>query len=91
MTEPRAEIKDSVRTYIAREFLGGDDPGSLSDSTPLLSAGVLDSMATLKLVSFLEDTYGIEFTPSDIDPEHMESLEAIAALVDSKRRQAGVG
>jgi acyl carrier protein len=48
-------------------------------------------MATLKLVSFLEDTYGIEFTPSDIDPEHMESLEAIAALVDSKRRQAGVG
>ena len=49
------EVKQTVRKFILSEFLPGEDPNELADSTPLISGGILDSIATLKLVAFLEE------------------------------------
>ena len=34
-----------------REFLPGEDPEELTDTTPLITGGIFDSIATLKLVT----------------------------------------
>ena len=34
-------------------------PSELTDDTPLITSGILDSIATLKLVTFLEERFGI--------------------------------
>ena len=52
------EIKSVVRDYILREFLPGEEPGELTDRTPLITGGILDSISTLKLVVFLEEQFG---------------------------------
>jgi acyl carrier protein len=49
-----AQIKEDVKEFILREFLPGESPQELTDSTPLITGGILDSLATIKLVSFLE-------------------------------------
>ena len=33
----------------------GEDPSELTETTPLITGGILDSFATMKLVMFLEE------------------------------------
>lgn len=78
------EIENTVRTYILDEFLPGEDPEALTNSTPLVSGGILDSIATLKLVSFLEEQFRIELAPHETDADHLDTVADIATLVRSK-------
>jgi len=41
-------MMETVRKFILAEFLPGEDPSRLTPTTPLMSSGVLDSIATLK-------------------------------------------
>lgn len=78
------EIKNSIKTYILDEFLPGEDPDLLTESTPLVTGGILDSLATLKLVAFLEQTYRIEIQPHEIGTDNLDTLLAISKLVKTK-------
>jgi acyl carrier protein len=82
------QIKDQVKTYVLREFLPGEDPEQLTDSLGLISGRILDSLATLRLVAFLEETYGFEFAANEVGAHNLDNLNLIAAFVESKRRQA---
>lgn len=74
-----------VKSYILEEFLPGEDPNELQPTTPLMTAGILDSISTLKLVSFLETRFQIALEAHEADADRLNSLAQIAALVDSKR------
>jgi acyl carrier protein len=76
---------DTIKSYILTEFLPGEDPNLLTNSTPLVTGGILDSLATLKLVSFLQDQFQIEIEPHETSPEYLDTLPDIATLVHSKR------
>jgi acyl carrier protein len=78
------EIIRTVKDYILKTFLPGEDPKALTESTQLITGGVLDSLATLELVSFLEQQYGIELQAHEVDAANLGSLAAIATLVQSK-------
>jgi acyl carrier protein len=78
------EISNAVRHYILEEFLPGENPNELTDSTPLVTGGILDSIATLKLVSFLEERFRIELAPHETDADHLDTIALITALVHSK-------
>lgn len=77
-------IRDAVRQYIQQEFLAADDPTVLKNTTPLVSSGILDSIATMKLVSFLEERFNIELQPHEVDTDNLDTLDSIATLVQSK-------
>lgn len=74
-----------IKDFILKEFLPGEDPGNLTPTTPLMSTGILDSLATLKLITFLEEEFNVQIEAHEADEEHFNTLEAICALVDSKR------
>jgi len=78
------EIIRTVKEYILKTFLPGEDPKALTESTQLITGGVLDSLATLELVSFLEQQYGIELQAHEVDAANLGTLTAIATLVQSK-------
>jgi acyl carrier protein len=75
---------ETVKAFILREFLPGEDPAALTPTTPLITGGVLDSIATLKLVSFLEERYRIELEPHEVDADNLDTLESIDRLVAAK-------
>jgi acyl carrier protein len=83
MTTPN-DVEEILKSYILDEFLPGEDPAQLTASTPLITTGILDSIATLKLVGFLEERFAIRVQAHETDPEHMDSIERIAGLVRSK-------
>ena len=78
------EILHTIKDYVLGEFLPEESPESLDDTTPLISGGILDSISILKLVSFLEDRYSIEFQAHEVDADHLDSLADIAGIVTSK-------
>ena len=79
-----ANVEQSVKSYILNEFLPGEDPAALTDSTALITTGILDSIATLKLVGFLEQQFSITIDAHEADPEHLDTIERISQLVKSK-------
>jgi acyl carrier protein len=78
-------IQSEVKRYILDEFLPGEDPDALTESTPLITGGILDSLATIKLVAFLEESYGIELSPHETGVDYLNTIADIASLVDGKR------
>ena len=70
-----------MKDFILQEFLPGEDPNELTESTPLITGGILDSIATLKLVMFLEEQFGITLQAHEAD--------ARALRHDRGHRQAG--
>ena len=79
------DIERIVKSYILTEFLPGESPEALTATTPLISIGVLDSLATLKLVSFLEQEFSIGIDAHEADTDNLDSIERIARLVRSKQ------
>jgi acyl carrier protein len=79
------EISRDVKAFILHEFLPGENPEALTDSTPLIAGGILDSLATLKLVTFLEEKFKVTVAPHETDEEHIGTIADIVNLVQSKR------
>jgi acyl carrier protein len=78
-------IKEELRQYILSEVLPGEKASNLQDDTPLRTSGILDSVSTLKVVNFVEEHYGIMVEAYEASVENFNSIDCIAAFVQSKR------
>jgi len=79
------DIKQTIREFILVSHLPGESPDSLSDETPLQTSGILDSLATVGLVSFIEKQFGVELDVSDTSVERFDSINEMAATIHRKR------
>jgi len=79
------DIKATVKTFILNEFLPGEDAAALTDTTALVTTGILDSIAVLKVVTFLESQFGITLQAHETGVENLNTLSDIARLVISKK------
>jgi acyl carrier protein len=57
----------------------------IAPDTDLIAQNLLDSMDLLRLVSFLEDGFGVALDPDQLVPENFTSATRIAALVAQVR------
>ena len=78
-------IQSNVKAYVLETFLPGTNESELTPTTPLIAGGILDSLATVRLVSWLEETYGIEIQAHEVSADNLDNLELIAELVKRKR------
>jgi acyl carrier protein len=78
--------EDRIRDYIFRRFPVAEAQG-LANNDPLV--GVLDSLAVLGLVGFIEPEFRIELRPSDLTDENFESIATISRLVDRLSQAVG--
>lgn len=83
--QDQTAIEAKLKGYILEEFLAGEDPDELEESTELMTTGILDSIGTLKLVTFLENEFGVQLEPHETDTEYLNTIGDIARLVRSKR------
>ena len=79
------EVRQVVADYILAHFLPGEDPSELTDATPLITGGVLDSIATLKLVVFIEDRFQVTVEAHEAGVENLDSVGQIVAMIGRKR------
>lgn len=82
MTE--ADVLQRVLRFLSEKFPEYAD--DLSPSSPLQETVLLDSLATLEVVVFLEQDFGLRVERSDLD--RFRTPQGIADLIMSKQRPA---
>ena len=61
------------------------DIAGIDRTTPLLSAGVIDSFALIELLTFIEERAQVRFSAADATIENLDSIELILQLVERTR------
>lgn len=87
MTEKVDSIKGTLKEYILSEFLPGEDPEDLEDSTPLITGGIMDSIATVKFSLYVEEKFGVELQAHELSADYIDTLTDMATLIDSKAQE----
>ncbi|WP_347266555.1 acyl carrier protein [Paracoccus sp. (in: a-proteobacteria)] len=72
--------RDELIAHIRRE-LNVDQP--IEGETELFSTGMLDSVAMIGLISFVENHAGIRVQPGDVTLDNFDTVDAILAYVQS--------
>ncbi|MFI6338861.1 acyl carrier protein [Streptomyces sp. NPDC050535] len=76
------EVIAELTGYVEARFLP-EGEGGLQPRTPLLEWGILTSLTTTELISFILDRYGVSIPPEKIVGAHFKNLDAISRLVVS--------
>ncbi|HEY1920540.1 MAG TPA: acyl carrier protein [Streptosporangiaceae bacterium] len=77
-------IQQSIITYVADAWMGGDADG-LGADLPLAEMNIIDSAAMFDLVHFLQGTFRIQVPLDEVTPRNFTSINAITALVERLR------
>lgn len=83
---PDAALEATIRDYLTREVFYDRDLKDLKATDSLLDKGLVDSLAILKIVTFCEETFGIQIPDADVLPDAFESVRSIATLVEKVRK-----
>jgi acyl carrier protein len=59
----------------------------LEPDEPLISSGLVDSFSLVDLAVFAEDRYGVLIDDTELNAEHIDTLRALAMLVDGRRQR----
>ncbi len=79
----KEEIAETVSKFIRNNFLFNDEK-KIDETISLLGTGIIDSMGTLELISFLESKYNIRFDDEELVAENFDSIEKIKEFLSSK-------
>jgi len=82
--EQQSEIKAQVRTFILEELARRKGITEFTDDDSLTENGVVDSLGTFRLVSFLENNFNLHVADEDIVHENFRSVREIERFVNGK-------
>jgi acyl carrier protein len=74
-------VKETLRDYILREHLRGESPERLTNETALMTGGLLDSLGTIALISFIETHFRIEVQVGEASPDNFETIDRLASYI----------
>lgn len=75
------ELTREVRDYIVKEYLEEGDEREITETTPLISGGIVDSFSMVSLKRFLEKKYSIRIPDADATPAAFDTVQGIVELV----------
>ncbi len=78
-------MEETIIKHIEQELAQEEIEDGLEASEDLLGSGILDSMAMVKLIAFIEDTFEINVLPEEMIIENFMNVEAIVNYISSKK------
>ena len=85
MNEKRGQWRQDLVRFLREIQKAGLPVESLSDSDELVASGLIDSLALLQIVTYLEEAYDIDFSDRGLDPEQLGSIGNILDLIEKER------
>jgi methoxymalonate biosynthesis acyl carrier protein len=81
MVSGNGDARTAIRGWLQENVTGGRD---VANDEPLIENGVMTSLQTVELVTFLEEEFNIMVEDDEFDEENFGSVDAIAILVEGK-------
>jgi acyl carrier protein len=76
------QVKTKIQEYMKRYFKGRTFNNL--DDISLLDEGVIDSVAVIEIISFLEESFDIKVEDDEIVPDNLDSINKIELYVTNK-------
>jgi len=76
----RSEVLEQLSQYIAGKVLDGKDIG-LNETTPLLEWGIINSLEIVRILSFIQETFGVDISADKMVADHFANLASLTDLV----------
>ena len=80
------DIETAIERFVVDELMLGDSNTKIDPSESLISSGVLDSLALLRLIAFLEEQMGVTVDDSEVIPENFETINEIKSFIEKKKQ-----
>ena len=80
-------VKDQIREFIRENLASVKGISSFRDDESLMDNGVIDSLGIFRLVSFLEENFGVRVSDEEINPENLKSVDTIEQLLIAKSKK----
>lgn len=72
-----------LRDFIVERFLFGE-ADQLTDETPLVESGIVDSTGILDIIGFIETNYPVTVSDEDVIPLNFATLAAMSIYLGQK-------
>ena len=79
------DVETAIERFVVDEIMLGDSNTKIDPNESLISSGVLDSLALLRLIAFLEEQMGVMVDDSEVIPENFESINEIKSFIEKKK------
>lgn len=76
-------MKEQLRHFIVHSMIK-DPRYPLTDDEPLITGGLVDSFSLVELALFIEQTFGVPFSDTELTAENMDTLDKIVANIEAK-------
>ena len=76
-------VEGRIHEFIQTNLVFGDKR-TFSDEDSLIRNGIVDSTGILELISFLEESFDVQFDDSELIAENFDSVIRIAAFLSKK-------
>ncbi len=86
MSEIREQRRQALLQFLRSIQKAGMPVESLKDTDRLIASGLIDSLAILQIVSWLESTYGIDFSIRGVSPEELGSIGGILDVIEQEKK-----
>ncbi len=86
MTATREDRKRDLLAFLRTIQKAGQPIDSLRDDDRLVASGLIDSLAILQIVTYLESAYAIDFSVRGVDPEQLGSIGGILDLIEQETK-----
>jgi methoxymalonate biosynthesis acyl carrier protein len=79
------ELKEKVRQFIEANLVVFEDEADFTDSDNIFEMGFVNSLFAMKLVSYIEQEFGIEVDNEDLEISNFSSVDRIVEYIDNKK------
>jgi acyl carrier protein len=77
-------IEATIEKYIVEEIMLADRNTKIDPDESLIDSGILDSLALLRFINFLEDQFDIMVDDIEVVPDNFQSINTAASFVSTK-------
>lgn len=77
--------KEKLRNFMKELLAEYGETSDFSDDASLLISGIIDSLAVLRIVVFLEQEFGLDLSDQGFDQNDFDSVASIMRLIDDHR------
>jgi acyl carrier protein len=73
--------QEIIREFIIREIAWEKELDNFGYDFNLLENGIIDSIAMIKIIDYIEDKFSIKLGEQDLTPENFDSINSILRMV----------
>ena len=82
----RAAIQERLLAFLETIRRPGVSLSAIGENANLVQAGLVDSLAILQIIDFLENEFGVDFMAAGLDPVQLTTIPSILDLIEAHGR-----